>query len=203
MNRTHDLAYPILQATSTNPMTTTSMNVDSSIRISVHLRHVNQGDLEVIDNEPFERKIMEAIVLIRQQFANKPNCYVYIASNRDISILRLSENVKSIKCTPFAINRTTLSGMNEDDDNESGKWMKGLVSVADWYLLQHGDVFIGTSLSAYSLLIANSIAYNGIVRRNFNVNNLLWVDYSKLTISSSYGMKESPCSCLNGTKCFS
>lgn len=49
----------------------------------------------------------------------------------------------------------------------------GVLPYADWYLLQHGDFFVGTYESTFSFLIANEISLLGL-KKGISRNTLSW-----------------------------
>lgn len=105
---THSYVHDILAKTMSAP--------SNSIRISVHLRHNIPSRIPAEElEEPFDNAAMDAIRIYKNKFNNMSHCYVFIASDRTISMDRVHEFSRSIGCVPYSAPRNE-SNKSEDDD---------------------------------------------------------------------------------------
>lgn len=69
--------------------------------------------------------------------------------------MRMSHAIEGMNCSVHVVPR----GMSRlEARGEHGPWGDSKLSMADLFLLGHADYFLGSQISSYSTLIANSIA---------------------------------------------
>jgi hypothetical protein len=141
----------------------------------MHLRHQNSESLDNPElDTPFDTTAMNALSHIRGMHEGS-NCSIYLASDRNETLNRIEKHAISIGCSCYAACREyTTKAIVQDDNLEHGPWSRGLIQFADILLLSHGDYFIGTSASSYSLLIADLLAAH-VFHKNGVYNPMLWL----------------------------
>jgi hypothetical protein len=156
--------------------------------------------------EYVDRGFLEQIETIRSLYENK-TCFVYLASEREITIARVRDKCVHLDCTVYTINRTDPSStysnlqpisvgtsplynggvqfFTEHPSLNSGNvpvykrpidhgvYGVGVLPFADMLLLQKGDVFIGSPVSTFSMLIANVVALHGL-KKGFSATSIYW-----------------------------
>ena len=145
----------------------------NSFRVSIQLRHKNEKSIQNPSLDiPFDDLALKALADIVQRNRDL-NCIVYLASDRKASIDRIQLRSKELGCVPFVVNRST-EWIQPGAYQENGLWALGFVQLADIYLLGHGDYFIGSRESTYSILIANLVSANALQKDNIT-NPFLWL----------------------------
>ena len=136
-------------------------NAPHSFRVSIHLRHRDErSTTDPSFDTPLDDSAVEALRSIVKRQANA-TCVVYLASDRNASIARMERSSRELGCEPYTVDRTEESAQ-ADSTSEHGIWALGLVQLADMFLLGHGDFFIGTKESTYSILIANLVTASAL-----------------------------------------
>ena len=130
----------------------------------MQIRHqrLNQTLERMIDDgmEVCLRHILQA-VRSRSSGGSIRSCAVLLASDRASTILRMTRAIEDMNCSAHMVPR----GMNKlEARGEHGPWGDSKLSMADWLFLGHADYFLGSQISSYSTLIANSIAARRMLR---------------------------------------
>ena len=141
-----------------------SRAIPNALRISIHLRHKDSASLEDPSaDEDFDSNALEVLKEVRHQ-QHHSECIVFAASDRNVTLDRISREGDRIGCKVFMTEKRVeneVLAFNERTVilDENGPWAMGRVQAADILLLSHGDYFIGTSESTFSVLIADYIAW--------------------------------------------
>lgn len=163
-----------------NAVLTDTLKENKSIRISMHIRHYEIKDANTAAIEAVDVTFMKALETLRRSLNPELKCFIYLASEKEITLTRIKEFSNNIKCSAYTVNHSekyyNKSSLQVDDH---GKFGEGILPFADLYLLRHGDYFIGSNYSTFSHMIANIVALQGL-RKGLN-NPLIWVDiYGKI-----------------------
>jgi len=165
---------------------------------------VNDSDWAI---EYVDRGFLEQIETIRNLHPNK-TCFVYLASEREITIARVRDKCAYLNCEVYTINRTdpssTYSNLQPIGSGfpqyngrvplfagpttlnnevtpvykrpiDHGVYGVGVLPFADMLLLQKGDLFIGSPVSTFSMMIANVVALHGL-KKGFSGTSIYWDD---------------------------
>lgn len=164
-----------------NDIMNTILSDPDAVRISVHIRHKEGSDDDVKKNPLVDIETdtlaMQGISKFKK-IASGKSCFVLIASDRMYSMERLTNYSRNIGCVPLSIPRGEKN-TTEATSPEHGKWSRGIISVADWYLLSHATYFIGVHRSSYSLLIGDLVSLNAL-KTGVTHNTLAWISGSEL-----------------------
>jgi hypothetical protein len=149
--------------------------IGNSIRISIHLRHKpTPGGLnDEVADKTIDAFVLDALKYLKNLHTDKL-CYVYVAADRNESLMMVHDYATSIGCTPYSSEKTD-SSHDQKKTKEHGPWAMGLAQSSDLLLLSHGDYFIGTWYSTYSHLAADLLAAHVFNKGGF-YNPLVWVN---------------------------
>jgi hypothetical protein len=160
-------------------------SVSNSVKLSVHLRHQNTASLADPSLDTlYDDGAMQALFELRNQTRDL-RCFVFIATDRNVSLDRVEAYSREIGCTPYHVPRSSGTTVFKNEYPEHGPWARGLLQLADLYLLSHGDYFIASAFSSYSFLIANNIAAKSF-HGGHNLYPFTWLGYNGVSYSTSY-----------------
>lgn len=130
----------------------------------MHIRHqrLNRTLERLIDDgmEVCLRHVLHT-VRGRNRSVDLP-CAILLATDRASTLIRMSQVIEGMNCSVHLVPR----GMSRPEARgEHGPWGDSKLSIADLYLLGHADYFLGSQISSYSTLIANSIAARRMLLR--------------------------------------
>lgn len=162
-----------------NPLLEKSLYIPDSFRLSVHVRHYAIHDNDESESiTSSDNDLIKSILKIRNILPKKKACYLYVASEREITKLRLLDltlSNKELNCTMISINHTAYLDYQSEVIDDHTILGNGILPLADLLLLQHGDYFLGYSVSTYSVLVSNMIALQSL-RKGIDDNILYWIE---------------------------
>lgn len=183
-----------------------TMDVTNSIRISVHIRHQRKTAEE--EYIVLDLAYIDVIKWKREEFRDK-KCFIYLGSERESTIQRVIRASDRLNCSVHVIDRSQIEAYNPKEKVEKaidhgivrptdhGVYSTGIIPYADILLLSSGDILIGKSGSTFSMLVANSVAFNAL-RRGIR-SPLIWLD--KAGNPSNYiDSQRSLCLSIDGKK---
>jgi hypothetical protein len=146
--------------------------LDDLIVIGVHMRHLVVSfttDTTEVDHT-FEDSVSSLLTSIDPTRQKK--CALLVASDRNSSIAQLTQWASSRNCDVIVVpkpevdvNKYMAACGGDILCMEQGAFARGIVQLADIYLLGHAQYFVGTTSSTFSRLIGNRVAvsntYNG------------------------------------------
>lgn len=147
-----------------------TLHKPDSFRLSVHIRHYNIKDPDHPTVELIDNNFMKSIDKLRSNFQNL-SCYLYLATEHEKSLMKLVKFSSTIDCHPYFIDRSGF--VNSVKFSDHGVFGNGILPFADAYLLQHGDFFIGTSVSSFSHMIASVVSFQAL-RKGISRSALWW-----------------------------
>ena len=159
--------------------TLSSITQRNPTKISIHLRHQNPKSM---DNPSLDvgldTRATRVLSKVLRVLHVKGACVVLIATDRNATLHRIEQVALKYGCAPYSINRHKFPHA-PDQLAEHGHWPKGLVQLADLLLLTHGDHFIGTLESTYSVLIANLIVSRYFLTKEVSFEpHMRWINES-------------------------
>ena len=179
----------------TRAITRNTHSLPNSFRVSLHLRHRDEKSVQDPSVDvPLDNLGVQALTNIVNLHRNS-KCIIYLATDRNTSIDRVLHHSKELGCVVHMANRAENPAVI-DAYAEHGPWALGILQVADIYLLGHGDYFIGTWESSYSILIANLVSASSLLK-NSSGNPIFWVKKTG-EILSSVDNQNIEISCKNG-----
>lgn len=133
-------------------------------------------------NRTVEAKIDDGMSACLREFRRQHfdrSCVVLLATDRASTITRMEKEILAVNCSLHLVpkgNAVRTSAFPLRSHGEHGPWGDSMLAMADWFLLGHADYFIGTQISSYSTLIANSIAARRLYYRDSYVEGeeFLW-----------------------------
>lgn len=179
----------------TRAITRNTLSLPNSFRVSLHLRHRDEKSVhDPAVDVPLDNLGMQALTNIVNLQRNS-KCVIYLATDRNASIDRILHHSKELGCVVHMANRAVKPAVI-DAYAEHGPWALGILQVADIYLLGHGDYFIGSWESTYSILIANLVSASSFYK-NTPGNPFFWLKKTG-EIISSFDNQNIEISCKNG-----
>lgn len=135
--------------------------------IGVHMRHFNidsrkDPSLDAKDDEQYKHQLENLLSSSR----DGRKCITLVASDRVESIHRMFNYSAALGCESMIVPRPEMKDNLFENCNgdalclEQGPFAKGILQLADIYLLGHAQYFLGTSTSSYSQMIAGIISWN-------------------------------------------
>lgn len=139
-----------------------------SILIGLHVRH-QKNDIQ--SEHIIDSLARECLSFVRGLTKGK-KCIVLFATDRAHSLESILSFAKEIDCEI----RYIAKNVNTTHHSQLGPWADSVLSIADWRLLSQSDIFIGTTGSSFSALIANLVAARATGRTPPAVGDpLMWI----------------------------
>ena len=124
--------------------------------IAMHIRHRNHGYTNQDDEY---LKVLKKLLLTKY---HGKECRLLLASDWPSTIITITNNATALGCkvytTPKDMSNACMN-TSHPDCNEQGPWRKGVVQMADVYLLSHSQYFIGNGGSTFAQSIGYLMSY--------------------------------------------
>lgn len=129
--------------------------------IAVHIRHqkLNNTFESWLDNEFIKCIYFYKSLILNQTIDQK--CIILLATDREETMKRIIalQSDNQFGCLVKFVLRDNFTRVDiHRPSGEHGIWGESLISMSDLYLLSHANYFLGTFISSYSTIIANSIS---------------------------------------------
>jgi hypothetical protein len=144
-------------------------DIHNYLKIGVQLRHNSMSDDQLAANN-FDGNAQRAMIhMFNMTRLDYRPCLLLAASDHESSLNETEKLASLLNCKFYRFHHQT-----SEEIADHGPWGNALSTISDWYLLRHSDVFVGSTESSYSVLMASDVAYNSI-KRGYIKNPLLWI----------------------------